>query len=182
METLPGKLLLGRPLKVRPCLQKREKGNKACTALTTEHWRSTRATPPAFEGTTPRNIPLLLPQHEQRRLIITGLPKPRSRYDSDLEIRALFKGLTVEAVSKVKSPMPPYLGNAWYAFVDFGSAEEARIAIEEVDGVEMRGVRVGVRKARRVPEKMFERDIWESEEGVLRALRGPSSAEDAPLI
>jgi hypothetical protein len=78
----------------------------------------------------------------------------------------------------VKSPKAPYSGNAWYAFVDFGSAEEAQRAIDAVDGVVMWGGRVGVRKAKRVPEKVFERDVWESEEGFLRVLRGTDGVED----
>jgi hypothetical protein len=44
-------------------------------------------------------------------------------------------------------------------------------AVQEMDGVEVWGAKVRVGKAVGVPEKVFEREIWESEEDVLKTMR-----------
>jgi RNA recognition motif-containing protein len=86
MTTLTGKMLLGRRLKVKPCIQKRDDiKTQQSPALVSSRWNST--------SSAPKPTTLLLPQNEQRRLVISGLRKPVNDHASDREIRALFKNL-----------------------------------------------------------------------------------------
>jgi hypothetical protein len=163
MTTLSGQLLLGRPVQLKPCVRKRsndDASRKQSSALYSQRWQRTQ-----------RDAPLLSPMHEQRRVIISGLPKRVSQHTSDLQVRALFEGFNVEAVSKVKSPTDSSGGGVYYAFIDFATAQEAKCAVQEMDGVEVWGAKVRVGKAVGVPEKVFEREIWESEEDVLKTMR-----------
>lgn len=156
MQTLAGVTFLGRPLKIKPCVQKRTSSSRLHSeTLVSTRWRESAR--PTAE--------LLEPTSEGRRLWVGGLPKPLDQHTSDLELRDLFRGFGVRAVSKVKSPVGDLNmragGNGWYAFVDFESAEEAGRAVEKIDGREMWGgkVRVSVAvggSAKRVEERETE--------------------------
>jgi len=98
MLELANKDLLGRPVKLKPCVQKRENWKKD-QPVTFDRWA--KQTPEGvyleqpFEGngapdTNP--MPLLDPVIESRRLYVGGLPKPQNQYASDTEIRELFGG------------------------------------------------------------------------------------------
>jgi hypothetical protein len=133
-------------VQLKPCVRKRsndDASRKQSSALYSQRWQRTQ-----------RDAPLLSPMHEQRRVIISGLPKRVS-----------------QAVSKVKSPTDSSGGGVYYAFIDFATAQEAKCAVQEMDGVEVWGAKVRVGKAVGVPEKVFEREIWESEEDVLKTMR-----------
>jgi RNA recognition motif-containing protein len=83
-----------------------------------------------------------------------GLTKPMDNHASDVEIRSLFGGFEVEAVSKVKWPeLDAMRGNSWYAFVDFRSAEEAQNAVAQRHNARLGDERLVVRIAKDIPEK-----------------------------
>jgi hypothetical protein len=108
MQTLSGKQSLGRPLKVRPCDQKRtHDGGQHSNRLASDRWKSTPQERSVLRdepctGSTAAD--LLVPIRENRRVYVGGLAKPLNNYASDVEIRSLSGGFEVEAVSKVKWP------------------------------------------------------------------------------
>lgn len=86
----------------------------------------------------PRGNDLLLPIRERRRVIVSELPKPIDQATSDAELRELFDGFEVEAISKVKWPQEVDHDanmNVRFAFIDFRSAEEANIAVYRLNGM-----------------------------------------------
>ena len=89
--------LLGRPVKLKPCVQKRENWKKDQPVA---FYRWVKQTPEGvyleqpFEGNVAPDMtpmPLLDPVIESRRLYVGGLPKPQNQYASDTEIRELFR-------------------------------------------------------------------------------------------
>jgi len=170
MRVLPGIPIRGRPLKVKPCVQKRTGGSRVHSDhlestrwkdRSREHSRQRQQHSPVMTSTTD----LLLPVQESRRLYVGGLPKPIDNHASDLEIRDLFKDFDVEAVSKVKSPKWELLrGYGWYAFVDLTSAEEAARAIAQLNGLDMWGGYVTVKLANGSPNKVLETIATEERE------------------
>lgn len=158
--------LLGRPVKLKPCVQKRENWKKD-QPVTFYRW--TKQTPEGvypeqpFEG---NGAPDISPVIESRRLYVGGLPKPQNQYASDTKIRELFRGFKIEAISKVISPpksiqLKP--GNHFYAFVDLPSSEEADAAIKALNGKLAFGDRLRVHYSRSVPRKVGERVEWQEE-------------------
>ncbi|KAF2830526.1 hypothetical protein CC86DRAFT_162590 [Ophiobolus disseminans] len=141
MRSLQGKLLFGRSLKVKPCVQKRSvRSRPHSDQLEYTRWkdwspghsRQGRRQSPV----TTASADLLIPVQENRRLYVGGLPKPVDNHTTDLEIRELFKDFEVEAVSKVNSRNRELLReNGWYVFVDLESAEEAERAMAQMNGI-----------------------------------------------
>jgi len=92
MLELTNKDLLGRPVKLKPCVQKRENWKKD-QPVTFYRWA--KQTPEGvypeqpFEG---NGAPDISPVIESRRLYVGGLPKPQNQYASDTKIRELFRG------------------------------------------------------------------------------------------
>lgn len=148
-------MLLGRPIKVKPCVQKRGE-SKDVTQLQATRWRFTNG--PKENS----REDLLLPIREKRRVIVSGLPKPIDQATSDVELRELFEGFEVEAISKVKSPQEVVHGahmNARFAFVDFRSSEEANTAVNRLNGMQRWGGSLHLAVVRRNPSNMFERVV-----------------------
>ncbi|KAF1940582.1 hypothetical protein EJ02DRAFT_226190 [Clathrospora elynae] len=108
MRMLSGIRFLGRPLKVRPCDQKRVKGARCHSdRLISNCWqsRSRQCSQRAREDSTRSPAAdLLAPIREHRRVYVGNPPKPVNSHASDLEIRDLFKEFDIEAASKVKWP------------------------------------------------------------------------------
>jgi len=151
MKTLNGTPLFGRPLKIKPCIQKR--GTNQTTraeGLIFERWKYT-----SRQGSISLQSPLSsTPVQGNRRLYVGGLPKPLDQHTSDAEIRALFRDFNVEDVSKVKSPrvsVKGKSGNHFYAFVDFATQEEAEAAVSKVNGLVAFGGRLRVSMASSMP-------------------------------
>jgi RNA recognition motif-containing protein len=91
---------------------------------------------------------------QNRRLLISGLPKCENQAQAEAIIRKLFSGFQVQMISKVIAPRTtfntPPPGNLYYAFVDFETTESARLALRAVDGRELEGtkLRVSIPKSR----------------------------------
>ncbi|KAF1911297.1 hypothetical protein BDU57DRAFT_524337 [Ampelomyces quisqualis] len=168
MRVLPGKSLRGRPLKVKPCVQKRSTESRSHSdRLESTRWRSqSREIPVARRDhsshkNTATDLPI--PLQENRRLYVGGLPRPVDNHASDLEIRDIFRGFDVESVSKVQWPRREGTrGNAWYAFVDVSTAEEARRARGVLNGTQLWGGTITVNLARGSPGQVL--DIVATEE------------------
>ncbi|KAH7083347.1 hypothetical protein BKA63DRAFT_151319 [Paraphoma chrysanthemicola] len=107
MRNLSGRPLHGRPLKLKPCVQKRPRDPRNHSdELQSMRWQRdmrerpyTRELPLAIDM---RAADLLAHVKEDRRLFVGCLPRPVDNHSSDLEIREVFQGFRVEAVSKVK--------------------------------------------------------------------------------
>jgi hypothetical protein len=133
MQTLSGKLLLGRPVMAKLCVQKRAPQPTSrvfqpySEPLYATRWKAAplpvRERAPADVATGLASNPAAMwgrkndstslfspssPSSSSRiyRIRIDNLPKPLDQHSSDLEIRALFhsREIEVENISKVKSP------------------------------------------------------------------------------
>jgi RNA recognition motif-containing protein len=138
MQVLSTKLH-GRPLKVKPCVQKRSCGSKTYSS----RLNSTRWKVHSQEGSSQRQdespvssfaTDLLTSIHKNRRLYVGGLPKPINNHMSNLKLRDLFRDFQVEVVSKIKWPhRESTRGNGWYASIDLSTAEKARRATTQLN-------------------------------------------------
>ncbi|EEH36401.2 hypothetical protein PAAG_06819 [Paracoccidioides lutzii Pb01] len=162
---LNGKDMLGRPVKIKPGIPKSSKEpfgrrdmattpEKQPPRFVFERWERSDASSHWYDYSS-----------QGRRLFVGGLPRMPNQPTADYEIRKLFYGFNIEAISKVISPHPSKRsqpGNHYYLFVDLASSEEADRAIEALTGVSaVWGSRVHINKARGNSHKPAERDRWE---------------------
>lgn len=152
MKILAGKLCRGRPIKINLNTPKRGGGGGPI--------RSARAPTQFYDRMRrPEQLPAKdageeayvfdrwkrtdAPQHwidppqEGRRLYVGGLPRIPNQDACNLEMRELFAGYEIQAVSKIVAPHPSTQdkpGSYHYCFVDLPSAAEAACAAEALDG------------------------------------------------
>ena len=77
------------------------------------------------------------PNEEGRRLYVGGLPRISGQAVVNLEMKQLFSGWHVEAVSKIISPHPSKQsvpGSQYYCFVDLPTHQDAQDASQMLDG------------------------------------------------
>ncbi|KAK2790496.1 hypothetical protein FQN52_005513 [Onygenales sp. PD_12] len=168
MAELNGKDMLGRPVKIKPGVPKSSKEPFGRRDMATtpenqpprfvfERWERTDASSHWYDYSA-----------QGRRLFVGGLPRMPDQPTADYEIRKLFYGFNIEAISKVISPHPSKRtqpGNHYYLFVDLASSEEADRAITALSGVSaVWGSRVHINKARGNSHKPSERERWENKE------------------
>ncbi|KAM5449874.1 hypothetical protein MaudCBS49596_004636 [Microsporum audouinii] len=171
MAQLNGKLLLGRPVKVKPGVPRSD-----------QHLPLGRRDP---DSTDPKKQDFVYPQKFAferwtrddasshwygyaaggRRLFVGGLPRMRDQATVDYEIRKVFYGFNIEAISKVvisnRGNLPLSGSQYYYLFVDLESAEEANKALKTLDGVSaIYGNRLHMKMARGDSRKPSERDRW----------------------
>jgi RNA recognition motif-containing protein len=87
MELLNGELILGRPVKVKPCIPKKTEktsGPASASNIPPNRWERTDAHE-HWKGVA----------EEGRRLFVGGLAKPSSQADSTSKIAAIFEGFTL---------------------------------------------------------------------------------------
>ncbi|EQL30828.1 hypothetical protein, variant 2 [Blastomyces dermatitidis ATCC 26199] len=165
MVELNGKDMLGRPVKIKPGIPKSSKEpfgrrdmattpEKQPPRFVFERWERSDAANHWYDYSA-----------QGRRLFVGGLPRMPDQPTADYEIRKLFYGFNIEAISKVISPHPSKRsqpGSHYYLFVDLASSDEADRAIEALSGVSaVWGSRVHINKARGNSHKPAERDRWE---------------------
>ncbi|ODH38579.1 hypothetical protein ACO22_02279 [Paracoccidioides brasiliensis] len=163
---LNGKDMLGRPVKIKPGIPKSSKepfGRR--DMATTPEKQPPRFVFERWERSDDASSHWYDYSAQGRRLFVGGLPRMPNQPTADYEIRKLFYGFNIEAISKVISPHPSKRsqpGNHYYLFVDLASSEEADRAIEALTGVSaVWGSRVHINKARGNSHKPAERDRWE---------------------
>lgn len=167
---LNGKDILGRPVKVGPGVARSI--NKRRPGQSDQRVRNTQENArPVFDRWTRTDAPDHWKGYSEqgRRLFVGGLPPMPPHHTVDNEIRELFKGYSVEAVSKVIIPQAPAFGDpkAWnhrYLFVDFSTSEEANHAAKATNGRQAWGVKIRVQPSR-IPDsqKPNEREEWDQE-------------------
>ncbi|KAL2014460.1 hypothetical protein VTN00DRAFT_1985 [Thermoascus crustaceus] len=173
MTELDGRDLLGRPVKVRPGLAKSQndrplqttadgsgspRNDRKNLSFAFDRWQRNDAAT-HFKGYSDQG----------RRLYVGGLPRLSDQQAVNGEIRNFFKGFNVEAISKLISPhlskrFEP--GDHYFLFVDFASADEARAAMNALDGKEGPwGGKLKVRRAKGESSKPDERNKWAAVNG-----------------
>ncbi|KAF2492314.1 RNA-binding domain-containing protein [Lophium mytilinum] len=159
MESINGRKLLGRPVKIEPAIP-RKADQKPPSGPP-----STRNTLPArWERDDARDHWIGAGQ-SGRRLFVGNLRKPRTQAESNAEVAQLFAGYSIEAISKVISEPS---GNMYYAFVDLATKEEAETAARAVDGTTTAWGTIKVNKAKKDhSRKVHEREAYDRDrEGV----------------
>lgn len=146
IETMQGQDIRGRPIRLNH--NSRSNSKASWPRPTAQH----RGRNP--KGTTPADINdgafvfnrwtrddakdhWIAPHDEDRRLFIGGLPRISTQRALDLEMRQLFRGRPLQAVSKLIYPHPSkdnLPGEHHYCFADLASAEAARAACDELNG------------------------------------------------
>ncbi|KAK0217985.1 ribonucleoprotein [Armillaria fumosa] len=157
MANLNQRDFLGRPVKIGPGKAKKGPRPPKIFPLVFEGWREANASD-HWEGYAAQG----------RRLYVGGLPTMASHRVVNENIRELFRGFQLEAVSKMISPPVHRPGprNHFYVFVDFASAAEAGQAAAKLDGTLAFGDRIRVSRAKdnSNSRKVGERERWEEEQ------------------
>jgi hypothetical protein len=146
MKTMQGQLVRGRPVKINLKTEKRARGSPQQTRTYDYPWKPKYEEPInaseksyAFDRWSREDAKdhWTNPTAENRRLYVGGLPRIYRQADVNEEIRKLFKGRDVQAISKIISPHPSKRskpGSHYYCFVDLPTAEEANDAVTALDG------------------------------------------------
>ncbi|KAI6829198.1 hypothetical protein KC332_g5337 [Hortaea werneckii] len=149
LETLPGKRVRGRPIKINHNTVRR--GNSTCPRLPTKiHGRAgyvhempglnVNSNAYVFDRWSRADeapARWIAPMEENRRLYVGGLPQIRNQGSLNAEMRVLFQSRPIEAVSKIISPSEAkrqHPGFHYFCFVDISSAADAKSAIAALDG------------------------------------------------
>ncbi|KAK0467282.1 putative ribonucleoprotein [Desarmillaria tabescens] len=159
MADLNQRDFLGRPVKIGPGKARRPRPHPSpkIFPLVFEGWRESNASD-HWEGYAAQG----------KRLYVGGLPTMASHRVLNENIRELFRGFQLEAVSKMISPPVHRPGprNHFYVFVDFTNATEAGEAAKKLDGTLAFGGRIRVSRAKdnSNSRKVGERARWEEEQ------------------
>lgn len=146
MDILQGQMVRGRPVRINPKTEKRAPSARPPTKVYDRGWRpqevpTTNASREDFafdrwnrdDAESHRTDS----PGEQRRVYVGGLPRIPNQDAVNAEIRHLFRGRNVLAVSKLVSPhhskhdLP---GSHYYCFVDLPSPQEAQGAAQALNG------------------------------------------------
>ena len=139
LETLPGILLRGRPIKVSENNESRGPWNPAygdsrCRKVVGAH--NPALVFNRYEGKDISRDHWTAPTEERRRIWVSGLLHHDQR-QVNLDMRALFSGWNIVAVSKTIFPRPELIPEGgqphYYCFVDFTNAKEAAAAVDALD-------------------------------------------------
>ncbi|KAI1262292.1 hypothetical protein F5Y18DRAFT_397891 [Xylariaceae sp. FL1019] len=169
MEILEGKNLLGREVKCRPC-QPKGSGSGGKQSDAPSRWGQWEKTDGDGQG---RQHPPSFDRYRQdftgKRLYVGGLPRMHDQSTNFAEITELFKDFKLEAISKRVSAHESVRekpGNHDFCFVDFGSAEDAKTALETMNGRMFRGGRLKVSTAKGRSNKWQERDDLNNKQSI----------------
>ena len=148
LEVLPGKLVRNRPVKVNLKTERKPQfaaRNRLPTKTYDQGWRA-RSIPSrnanenayVYDRWSRDDAPSrwTAPFDEGRRLFVGGLPQIPNQDSLNAEMRTLFRGWNIEAVSKILSPNDHWRskpGSHHYCFVDLATAQEAQDAIKALD-------------------------------------------------
>ncbi|KAF1984228.1 hypothetical protein K402DRAFT_299586, partial [Aulographum hederae CBS 113979] len=127
LDSLPGTIVLGRPIKVKPCTPDRKTHPGNPEHSYSKRWQRPDRDVEASVGFNKER------SADGRRLFVGGLPRPASQMLSEIGIREVFAAFKIKTFSPRpgKADQP---GNHHYAFVDFATDEEAERAREALNG------------------------------------------------
>ncbi|KAJ5095027.1 hypothetical protein N7532_007318 [Penicillium argentinense] len=125
MFELDGRDLMGRPVKIKPGVQKSASSTvSGSLEPRLDQWR--RQTQPSFAKTH---------SDSSRRVYVGGLPRLTDQDAVKSNIRTFFEGFQVEEISKLFTPHPAKRfepGEHYYLFVDLVSVEAAERAMDSL--------------------------------------------------
>ncbi|KAI1420878.1 RNA-binding domain-containing protein [Xylaria sp. FL1777] len=160
MEILEGKELLGREVKCRPC-QPKGSGSGGKSSEAPNRWGQWSGEKEGDDQTKPKFFDRYRQDFTGKRLYVGGLPRMHDQATNFAEMTELFKDFKLEAISKRVSAhestreLP---GNHDYCFVDFSTPEDAKEAMELLNGSSFKGERLKVSPAKGRSNKWRERD------------------------
>lgn len=167
LERMMGFPILGRPLKTGPCKPKawQSQGKQARQYRPTfERWGNWNGDGVQLSGQGPvgaeEHLIEVIQKEQRYRVFVGGLGKMVNQAENDKELRAIFEGFRIAAVSKRITPSEVTRakpGKHHYAFVDLEDEEEAMKAIQTLDGKPWNGTRIKVRVPVDLPEKIAQR-------------------------
>ncbi|KAI0415540.1 RNA-binding domain-containing protein [Xylaria grammica] len=167
MEILEGKELLGREVKCRPC-QPKGSGSGTKPSEAPSRWGQWSGDKEADDQSKPKSFDRYRQDFTGKRLYVGGLPRMQDQATNFAEITELFKDFKLEAISKRVSAhestreLP---GNHDYCFVDFATPEQAKDAMESLNGATFNGERLKVSPAKGRSNKWRERDEVDGKRG-----------------
>lgn len=150
MQDLQGQYIKGRPIRIN---LKTEKASSASrhrqpTKVWDQNWerweipsRAVKESAHVFDrwNRDDAQAHWSTPEKEKRRLHVGGLPRIPNQDSLNAEMRDLFQGCDVQAVSKLISPHRSQRatpGSHYYCFVDLSTAQEAKNAARALNGKE----------------------------------------------
>ena len=149
LQILPGKLVRNRPIKVNLKTERKlpfAARNRVPTKTYDRGWR-TQTVPSldvkenayVYDRWSRDDAPSrwTAPLDTGRRLFVGGLPRIPNQDSLNVEMRTLFQGWNIEAVSKIISPNDRWRskpGSHSYCFVDLSTAQQAQDAAGALDG------------------------------------------------
>ncbi|KAI0452944.1 RNA-binding domain-containing protein [Xylaria acuta] len=160
MEVLEGKELLGREVKCRPC-QPKGSGSGGKPSEAPSRWGQWSGEKQTDDLSRLKNLDRYRQDQTGKRLYVGGLPRMHDQATNFAEMTELFKDFKLEAISKRVSAhestrdLP---GRHDYCFVDFSTPEEAKEAMELLNGVSFREGPIKVSAAKGRSNKWRERD------------------------
>ncbi|KAI1358129.1 hypothetical protein F5Y08DRAFT_126361 [Xylaria arbuscula] len=167
MEILEGKDLLGREVKCRPC-QPKGSGSGGKPSEAPNRWGQWSGEKDGDDQSKPRSFDRYRQDFTGKRLYVGGLPRMHDQATNFAQLTELFKDYKLEAISKRVSAhestreLP---GNHDYCFVDFSTPEEAKEAMEALNGTPFKGERLKVSPAKGRSNKWRERDELDGKRG-----------------
>jgi RNA recognition motif-containing protein len=146
MDTLQGHMVGGRPVRINLKTDRKTQKDRPPTKTYDKGWRPQQV--PSLEAN--ENVyafnrwerddarsRLTAPTAERRRLYVGGLPQIPNQDSLNSEMRQLFDGYNVEAVSKLISPHQAKReqpGSHYFCYVDVPTAEDAQDAADRLNG------------------------------------------------
>ncbi|KAF7196005.1 RNA-binding protein CP33, chloroplastic [Pseudocercospora fuligena] len=148
MENLQGQEIRGRPVRINPKTERSSFKERLPTKVWDRNWtrrevpsRDVDETAHAFDrwNRDDAQTHWSAPENEKRRIWVGGLPRIPNQDSLNAEMRELFQGYNVQAVSKLISPhasKESIPGSHHFCFVDMSNALETQEAIEALNGKE----------------------------------------------
>ncbi|KAH8160806.1 hypothetical protein CIB48_g7430 [Xylaria polymorpha] len=167
MEILEGKELLGREVKCRPC-QPKGSGSGGKPSEAPSRWGQWSGEKQGDDQSRPKQFDRYRQDQTGKRLYIGALPRMHDQATNFAEMTELFKDFKLEAISKRVSAhestrdLP---GRHDYCFVDFSTPEEAKEAMESLNGASFRGELIKVSPAKGRSNKWREREELDGKRG-----------------
>ncbi|KAI0436212.1 hypothetical protein F4803DRAFT_246693 [Xylaria telfairii] len=167
MEILEGKELLGREVKCRPC-QPKGSGSGGKPSEAPSRWGQWSGEKQGDDQSRPKQFDRYRQDQTGKRLYVGALPRMHDQATNFAEMTELFKDFKLEAISKRVSAhestrdLP---GRHDYCFVDFSTPEEAKEAMESLNGASFRGELIKVSPAKGRSNKWREREELDGKRG-----------------